>query len=1206
MLAAFRGATAKPSARRHLLKLTRQIVTGSGKRCTGAVLATVVVCLALTFCLHIYTQKLESETLKTDIFTHSEFDSRSSDSANSVPKEFSEQDNAPSKEVAISFGFIVYSNSGGSNIFQTAPLNAGIRIELAKPSRLNLTIGCDNREGFKRIVITDSLKLNRWYSVRTSVNRDKHLKVYLDDELVVDTIDETIAYTVSNIAIGTGFSKLRPLDGAVRNFKLSYKLVRESTALLQVITILRITLMSAAAILLFLVALRFRFGAEGTWKTGLPLELAMSIFSGAVLRHPRLFRVSIVILCVGFLLGFLVLKYDKNLEYKVVKAATLTQTQFDSRSTDPSASTIKEFREPQHSRYSEATISFDLKAYSNSGWDNVFQTASVNQGIRMELAKPSGLELIVASKGPDGLRAITLTDSFVLNQWYSVKIQTDKEKHLRVWLDNILVADVSDPTLKYAISDIAIGTGFSRSRPFDGTIRNFTLDYRLIGRSATGMQIAAALEIGSLLLLLSGLSVLLVFLKNQPERWRPALRRVIGAMVFRQLFNPRFALVLIVALGLLSLLGHIYEFKTLKIDTLANAQFDSRSTDPSASTIKEFREPQRSRYNEAMISFDLKAYSNSGWDNVFQTAPQNSGIRMELAKPSVLSLIVGSKGQDGMKGIILTDSFVFNQWYSVKIQTDKEKHLRVWLDNNLVADLFDPAMNYAVSDIAVGTGFSRSRPFDGTIRNFTISYMLINKRTALLQALGVLKILLLSSFSVIFLILLVRAVRTLNLTSITDRVRIFSLVIIGGSLGAFIYFFVNRYFYGLSYPFTSPLFYAEDRFMDFFNINFRAVVETRYTEYGAVAPPFGFLIARCFSFFSDYDNGPFTAREGLGATTSVALFTAIFVVFLVLISLQVRKYLKDGGAQNTRLDFLLFLIAVLFSYPVFFAVDRGNYITISFVFLYFFVYSRNQSGWFASMAIAAAISLKLHLLIYLIGLSDREHRSKLMDVVLWIVFLNVISSIILQDYQFFTRFLGNYLKFTQSFGNTFEKVFGSPSLFSIIFIVFDPLISQRAMDSIEKLYSWLSMGGTILLSFYIRNKVADLNLRLFYLTILLVALLVASFDYNLILLFLFVPYLFMLTEERFTGLEIILLALALVPKHYITLALYPYHVKFGWLHLRMTEQIILTPLLLLSLVVIRLRRTATAAVGAHTGYQLFSANNLNGTITGGFDAATGK
>ena len=97
-------------------------------------------------------------------------------------------------------------------------------MELASPSMLGVVISDGTGTGLLGFKLTDSLKLGEWYSVKLDLDRDKNLKVFLNDDLVVDARDERMNYLISDIAVGTGFAKLRPFDGEIAGFNLSYSL----------------------------------------------------------------------------------------------------------------------------------------------------------------------------------------------------------------------------------------------------------------------------------------------------------------------------------------------------------------------------------------------------------------------------------------------------------------------------------------------------------------------------------------------------------------------------------------------------------------------------------------------------------------------------------------------------------------------------------------------------------------------------------------------------------------------------------------------------------------------------------------------------------------------------------------------------------------------------------------------------------------------
>jgi len=47
-----------------------------------------------------------------------------------------------------------------------------------------------------------------------TITRDKRLKVSLDNRTVVDSPERNIDFIVSDVAVGTGFSKTRPFDAS--------------------------------------------------------------------------------------------------------------------------------------------------------------------------------------------------------------------------------------------------------------------------------------------------------------------------------------------------------------------------------------------------------------------------------------------------------------------------------------------------------------------------------------------------------------------------------------------------------------------------------------------------------------------------------------------------------------------------------------------------------------------------------------------------------------------------------------------------------------------------------------------------------------------------------------------------------------------------------------------------------------------------------
>ncbi len=150
---------------------------------------------------------------------------------------------------------------------------------------------------------------------------------------------------------------------------------------------------------------------------------------------------------------------------------------------------------------------------------------------------------------------------------------------------------------------------------------------------------------------------------------------------------------------------------------------------------------------EIDIRFRMLVYSIMDYDNVFQTAPVNKGIRLELDKPNKLGVVIQEKtGLGGkVRGLFLTQRLQANRWYTVRIHIDRAHHLQAWLNGLSVIDIRNAAWDYSVSDLAVGTGFSHKRPFNGKAEGFSIRYDTWKPKTSFVLAV--------SSFRTLFAVL---------------------------------------------------------------------------------------------------------------------------------------------------------------------------------------------------------------------------------------------------------------------------------------------------------------------------------------------------------------------------------------------------------------------------------------------------------------------
>lgn len=177
-----------------------------------------------------------------------------------------------------------------------------------------------------------------------------------------------------------------------------------------------------------------------------------------------------------------------------------------------------------------------------------------------------------------------------------------------------------------------------------------------------------------------------------------------------------------------------------------------------------------------------------------------------------------------------------------------------------------------------------------------------------------------------------------------SRLRLLVLLVLVGTVAAIGYHYVSAYYIGYDYPRTTFLMDPLDRFNDWDNLyvfaeDFLRGVPGPYAYY-----PFAILFA--------------VASTVLPMRAGFVVLEVLFVVVLVV--LLWRWALDCEDEALLRLQELVVLVA--FSYPVLFALDRGNIEILIFVLLagFFYFLYKHDSAWLAGLLLAAAIALKLY------------------------------------------------------------------------------------------------------------------------------------------------------------------------------------------------------------------------------------------------------
>ena len=162
------------------------------------------------------------------------------------------------------------------------------------------------------------------------------------------------------------------------------------------------------------------------------------------------------------------------------------------------------------------------------------------------------------------------------------------------------------------------------------------------------------------------------------------------------------------------------------IDSLAVTSAEPTTVEIDALDMRKPGSPYRGLSSSALegklqrleVSMEAWALSDN-YPNFFQTSDGPLGVRMELVQPNSLHLELG----EGRYFKVATD-FPLKTWQHLRVVVERGRSIEVFLQNRSIYRTTDAALttlDFQVDNIALGTGFSRRRPFTGELKNFTLT-----------------------------------------------------------------------------------------------------------------------------------------------------------------------------------------------------------------------------------------------------------------------------------------------------------------------------------------------------------------------------------------------------------------------------------------------------------------------------------------------------
>lgn len=347
-------------------------------------------------------------------------------------------------------------------------------------------------------------------------------------------------------------------------------------------------------------------------------------------------------------------------------------------------------------------------------YENLFQTANYNSGLRAEMFRKDNLVQIffLYPIGGGELKALDL-DNVKIEEWHSAKlIYTKSKQTMKLYLDDKLVQSEGNINTDPSFHNIVSGYGFTNERPFNGLIHNFTLSY---------FPLKPYYKFGYILTLV----FVLVIFRNL----------IFGAIKFssnlvKTLGAYKSTIALLVALPFL-----YFIFNQIFTTRLA----DYNGVSPVE--LKNGLNPKRT----STIEFDFyideikEKFEGIRYENLFQTADWNNGFRVEFARKSDSATLWGLVYTDRKLNQRVIDFGTMpsmNKWHHMKVAYLHDKNrVDVFLNGINIRSYQNANLNQDFSKVISGKAFG-DRQFTGKIKNFTIQTKTTHKYLYFILALA--------------------------------------------------------------------------------------------------------------------------------------------------------------------------------------------------------------------------------------------------------------------------------------------------------------------------------------------------------------------------------------------------------------------------------------------------------------------------------------
>lgn len=159
-----------------------------------------------------------------------------------------------------------------------------------------------------------------------------------------------------------------------------------------------------------------------------------------------------------------------------------------------------------------------------------------------------------------------------------------------------------------------------------------------------------------------------------------------------------------------------------KIEGLSNLRTYKISNATGSNLPIEFGGLQKDKSAYFSVAFTFKGGDAKAHQNIFQTAPYNSGIRVELSGGMLAVIYSDYQKSNGYSALVLEKNLNLNESHRIRIEALTKEFLRISLDGKTEI-IKSPYLIFATNQFLVGGGYSPERNYTGSISDIQFKFV---------------------------------------------------------------------------------------------------------------------------------------------------------------------------------------------------------------------------------------------------------------------------------------------------------------------------------------------------------------------------------------------------------------------------------------------------------------------------------------------------